>query len=91
MVNFIDAVFIASLYCKKKAKDDVTESEYVSKLMQIAILGEEVFGRIDAFHRWLLLPAYGLQGQMPVKLLHTIQGADSVAEELTHIAYGDFS
>ena len=65
--------------------------EQVLKLLALARRGEDVFGSLPAFRRWLSKPAYGLGGQPPLALLQTSGGIDLVAEEVGRIAYGDLA
>ena len=66
-------------------------SEQVLKLLALARQGEEVFGALPAFRRWLDKPAYGLDNQPPLALLETSGGIDLVADEVARIAHGDFA
>lgn len=48
----------------------------------------EVFGRRERAVEWLGTPATGLNGQRPINMLQTIQGAGLVAEFLTRLDRG---
>ncbi|GAC1379446.1 MAG: hypothetical protein NVS3B25_06420 [Hymenobacter sp.] len=66
-------------------------SEQILKLLALARLGEEVFGTLPAFRRWLAKPAFGLDNQPPLALLETSGGIDLVADEIDRIAHGDLA
>ena len=66
-------------------------SEQILKLLALARQGEEVFGALPAFRRWLDKPAYGLDNQPPLALLETSGGIDLVADEVDRIAHGDLA
>ena len=66
-------------------------SEQVLKLLALARQGEEVFGDVPAFRRWLDKSAYGFDNQAPLVLLGTSGGIDLVADEVARIAHGDFA
>lgn len=66
-------------------------SEQVLKLLALASQGEEVFGSLTAFRRWLDKAAYGLDSQVPLALLETSGGIDLVADEVDRIAHGDLA
>ena len=50
-----------------------------------------VFGGRDAAERWMTKPALGLDGQRPIALLRTVQGAELVNDFLTRLEYGVYS
>jgi len=66
-------------------------SEMLLKLMALFRKGQDLFGDLAAFKRWLEKPAYGLGEQLPFDLLHTSGGMDLVLEELVRIEYGDLA
>ena len=66
-------------------------SEQILKLLALAAHGEELFGSLPAFRRWLDKPAYGLDNQPPLALLETSGGIDLVADEVARIAHGDLA
>lgn len=66
-------------------------SEQILKLLALARQGEEVFGALPAFCRWLDKPAYGLNNQPPLALFETSGGIDLVADEVDCIAHGDLA
>jgi putative toxin-antitoxin system antitoxin component (TIGR02293 family) len=51
----------------------------------------EVFGGIEDAQRWMSRPAMGLNGQRPIDLLETIQGAELVTDFLTRLEHGVYS
>jgi putative toxin-antitoxin system antitoxin component (TIGR02293 family) len=46
-----------------------------------------VFGGVEATQRWLTRPAVGLNGQRPIDMLRTIQGAEVVDDFLARLEY----
>lgn len=51
----------------------------------------DVFGGIDEAQRWMAASAMGLNGQRPIDLLQTVQGAELVTDFLTRLEYGVYS
>ena len=51
----------------------------------------EVFGARHAAELWLVEPAMGLDGERPIDLLRTQQGAELVNEFLDRLAYGVYN
>ena len=78
-------------YREGKKRLGPAASEQILKLLALARQGEEVFGALPAFRRWLDKPAYGLDNQLPLALLETSGGIDLVADEVDRIAHGDFA
>ncbi len=78
-------------YREGKKRLGPAASEQILKLLALARQGEEVFGALPAFRRWLDKPAYGLDNQPPLALLETSGGIDLVADEVDRIAHGDFA
>ncbi|MBC6989991.1 type II RES/Xre toxin-antitoxin system antitoxin [Hymenobacter jejuensis] len=78
-------------YSQEKKNLNASSSEKTLKIISLYTLGTEVFGDAAAFLRWLGKPAYGLDNEVPLRLLETSGGIDLVEEELTRIAYGDLA
>lgn len=78
-------------YQKENKSLNPIASEQILKLNQLKIRGEEVFGTIEAFSKWLKKPAFGLDDEVPYQFLQTSGGIDLIREELDTIAHGDFS
>ncbi len=78
-------------YRQQDKKLNPISSEQVLKLIALFKKGQEVFGEMAAFDRWLEKPAFGLGGQLPLQLMHTSSGIDLVMEELVRIEYGDLA
>jgi putative toxin-antitoxin system antitoxin component (TIGR02293 family) len=51
----------------------------------------EVLGGQEQAERWLVKPTMGLDGQRPIDMLTTLQGAELVRELLTRLEYGVYS
>ncbi|MGY3087124.1 putative toxin-antitoxin system antitoxin component (TIGR02293 family) [Hymenobacter sp. UYAg731] len=78
-------------YREGKKRLGPAASEQILKLLALARQGEEVFGELLAFRRWLDKPSYGLDNQSPLALLETSGGIDLVADEVDRIAHGDLA
>jgi len=51
----------------------------------------EIFGGQEEAERWMNKPAMGLDGQRPIDLLQTVQGAELVNDFLGRLEYGVYS
>ena len=51
----------------------------------------EIFGGKEEAECWMSKPAMGLDGQRPIELLQTVQGAELVNDFLTRLEYGVYS
>ena len=51
----------------------------------------DVFGGQEEAERWMSRPAMGLDGQRPIELLQTLQGAELVNEFLGRLEYGVYT
>ena len=51
----------------------------------------EVFGGQEEAAHWMSKPAMGLDGQRPIELLQTVQGAELVNEFLGRLEYGVYT
>jgi len=51
----------------------------------------EIFGGKEEAERWMSKPAMGLDGQRPIDLLQTVQGAELVNDFLTRLEHGVYS
>lgn len=78
-------------YMKEKKRLNSLNSEQILKIFSLYQKGEEVFGDIESFNKWLRKPAYGLGERIPYELLTTISGIELILAEITAIEYGDFS
>lgn len=50
-----------------------------------------VFGGRDAAERWMARPAMGLDGERPIALMRTLQGAELVTELLGRLEHGVYN
>ena len=72
----------------------VLSSEVSERAIQLAKLyckGEEVFGDLEQFKKWMNYPSLALGNKRPKDLLDTTFGFQLLNEELIKIAYGIFS
>jgi putative toxin-antitoxin system antitoxin component (TIGR02293 family) len=65
------------------------EGEKILKIQRLWETGLTVFGSKDSFSQWLSKPAYGLDNQIPERLLVTSEGINMVSDEIQRIAFGD--
>ena len=78
-------------YRQQNKKLSPGKSERVLKLMKLYRKGEEIFGDVEPFRRWLEKPAIGLGWMIPFELLQTSGGIDLIMEELIRIEFGDLA
>ena len=74
--------------------NDVVKNEYAEKAIELAMLyarGQEVFGSMDKFKRWMKTPGYVFRNETPFSLLDTSVGFDMVLRELGRIEHGIFA
>lgn len=72
----------------------IVKTEYAEKAIELARLysrGEEVFGSMDKFIRWMKTPGHVFRNETPVSLLDTSVGFDMVLRELGRIEHGIFA
>jgi putative toxin-antitoxin system antitoxin component (TIGR02293 family) len=67
---------------------DIVSSEHALKLIALFKKGNEIFGEIEAFRRWIMKPAYGLGWEVPAELMETSGGIELIMEELYRIEFG---
>lgn len=75
-------------YSKENKRLSVLNSEQLLRLVRLYALGEEVFGSVEAFDRWLRKPAIAFGGQRPFVFLQSPGGIDLVKELLHRIEHG---
>ncbi|MFD0962955.1 type II RES/Xre toxin-antitoxin system antitoxin [Pseudofulvibacter geojedonensis] len=66
-------------------------SERAIQLARLYCKGEEVFGDLNLFKKWMLYPSQALGMKMPKELLDTTFGFQLLNDELIKIEYGVFS
>jgi putative toxin-antitoxin system antitoxin component (TIGR02293 family) len=74
--------------------NEIIKTEYAEKAVELARLytrGEEVFGSIEKFKRWIKTPGLVFNGETPVSMLDTSAGFDMVFKELGRIEHGIFA
>jgi putative toxin-antitoxin system antitoxin component (TIGR02293 family) len=67
---------------------DIVSSEHALKLIALFKKGNEIFGELEAFRRWIMKPAYGLGWEVPAELMETSGGIELIMEELYRIEFG---
>lgn len=67
------------------------QSEKIIALLEILNRGKNVFGDLDNFKLWLLIPNQALGRERPIDLLENSYGRELLNAELTHIEYGIFA
>jgi len=65
-----------------------SNSEHFLQIKRVAETGEEVFGDLDKFLKWLKEPCEALGNKLPIFLLGSITGTMLVLDELVRIDYG---
>ncbi|MCU0325262.1 MAG: DUF2384 domain-containing protein [Spirosomaceae bacterium] len=78
-------------YLKENRIFNASESEKLMKLEEVYDWGKTVFGYVSDFNRWIEKESYGLDYQIPRKLMQTVSGMNLVQGELVRIAYGDLA
>ncbi len=89
-----DIMHISERTLQRYNDDAVVKSEYSEKAIELArlyIRGQEVFGSMDKFTRWMKTPSHVFRDQTPVSLLDTSVGFDMVLRELGRIEHGIFA
>jgi putative toxin-antitoxin system antitoxin component (TIGR02293 family) len=61
------------------------------RLAELLAKAMEVFGSRDDAERWMANPAMGLDGQRPIDLMQTIQGAEIVEDFLGRLEHGVYT
>jgi putative toxin-antitoxin system antitoxin component (TIGR02293 family) len=67
------------------------ESDRLARIARVALTALETFGNRAKSEAWLRRPNRALQGNLPIDLLDTDDGARLVEEVLGRLAYGIFS
>jgi len=75
-------------YAQEKKTLSPRDSEAVLKIEALYKKGIEVFGNRDEFNSWLMEPAFGIGGQVPLELLSMSTGIDLIMDELYRIEFG---
>ncbi len=75
-------------YTQEGKNLDVVNSEHALKLIALFKKGNEIFGELDAFRKWIMKPAYGLGWEIPAELMETSGGIELIMEELYRIEFG---
>ncbi|MEA5458446.1 antitoxin Xre/MbcA/ParS toxin-binding domain-containing protein [Arcicella sp. LKC2W] len=75
-------------YTQEGKNLDVVNSEHALKLIALFKKGNEIFGELEAFRKWIMKPAYGLGWEIPAELMETSGGIELIMEELYRIEFG---
>ena len=67
------------------------QTEQLFKYDRLLSLGQDTFGSLETFDRWLNKPAFGLDNEKPRDLLTTSEGINLVIDEVERIAHGEFA
>jgi putative toxin-antitoxin system antitoxin component (TIGR02293 family) len=92
--EFSNIMHISERTFQRFQDDSLIKTEYAEKAVELARLyarGEEVFGSLDKFKRWMKTPSYVFKDQTPFDLLDSSIGFDLVLKEIGRIEYGIFS
>jgi putative toxin-antitoxin system antitoxin component (TIGR02293 family) len=89
-----DIMHISERTLQRYDDNAVVKTEYAEKAIELARLytrGQEVFGSMDKFKRWMKTPGHVFRGETPISLLDTSVGFDMVLRELGRIEHGIFA
>ena len=89
-----DILHISERTLQRYGDETQIKAEYAEKAVELIRLynrGEEVFGSMDKFKRWVKTSSYIFAGEIPVSLLDTSAGFDMVFKELGRIEHGIFA
>ena len=78
-------------YRKAEKRLTPSASQLMLKLFTLYRKGEEIFGNLEEFQKWIEEPAYGLGSKIPKTLFQTPAGIDLIMDELVRIEYGDLA
>ena len=90
--DFLD-ISLKSLQRYKKESDYVfrsIHSEKIIELMEVTVVGLEVFDSAEDFAAWLNASSHALGNRCPIELLRDSYGKDLVLSELHRIDQGVF-
>lgn len=89
LADLLDVSFkTISRYKRENKQLNTLNSEQLLKIMRLFRHGEEVFGNLDDFDRWLRKTSHGLDNIKPIDLLRSSGGIDLIDEELNRIEHG---
>ncbi len=89
-----DIMHISERTLQRYDDSTVVKTEYAEKAIELARLytrGQEVFGSMDKFKRWMKTPGHVFRNETPISLLDTSVGFDMVLRELGRIEHGIFA
>lgn len=89
-----DIMHISERTFQRYDDNTVVKTEYAEKAVELARLysrGEDVFGSMDKFKRWMKTPSHVFRDETPISLLDTSVGFDMVLRELGRIEHGIFA
>jgi putative toxin-antitoxin system antitoxin component (TIGR02293 family) len=94
--DFVKVIGISSRTLRRQSElpAKLMPPDVASKTWQFAetlVKAAEVFGSKDEAERWMTKPAMGLDGQRPIDLLQTVQGAELVTDFLGRLEYGVYA
>ncbi len=92
--EFSNIMHISERTFQRYEENSLVKTEYAEKAVELAILyarGEEVFGSLDKFKRWMKTPSHVFKDQTPFNLLDSSIGFDLVLKEIGRIEHGIFS
>ncbi|QKJ28639.1 DUF2384 domain-containing protein [Mucilaginibacter mali] len=89
-----DIMHISERTLQRYDDNAIVKTEYAEKAIELARLysrGQEVFGSMDKFQRWMKTPGHVFRNETPISLLDTSVGFDMVLKELGRIEHGIFA
>lgn len=78
-------------YKKEQKKFEPIQSERILEIAKLHKKGQEIFGSIEKFEKWMNSNIIALGGIMPAELLDSSFGIDLIVDELGRIEHGVFA
>ena len=78
-------------YRKAEKRLNPSSSELILTLISLYKKGEDLFGSMDEFQKWIGEPSIGLGNKIPKTMLGIPAGIDLIHDELIRIEYGDLA
>ncbi|MCB0648311.1 MAG: DUF2384 domain-containing protein [Saprospiraceae bacterium] len=75
-------------YEKENKSFDPLQSQQIVRIAMLYNRGEDVFGSLEKFNKWMSWESIALGGIKPKQLLDTTFGIEMIEDELTRIEHG---
>jgi putative toxin-antitoxin system antitoxin component (TIGR02293 family) len=82
----------SATYTRRQRRKQLStpESETLSRVARVLVLGQELFGSVDRTWQWLLRPNAGFDDARPIDLLRTEPGGREVEATIGRRLYGGY-